>query len=215
MKPLTFHFDPVSPYAYLAFESLAAGARGLQLRRRLPARAVRRPAPALGPERPGRDRTQARLDLPPCGLAGAPAGQRRSPCRRRTRSTRWPCCAWRWPARPPAGRRTGVSSKHCCTMSGAARGADPTDPARLDALTPALGAGARRGRSGREGGTARGDRRPRSPPACSACRRSRSTGACSGAWTRCRCWPPICAADPWYEGSSWDDAGAPRAGVQR
>src|SRR5688500_3877928 len=49
----------------------AARARGAVVRGRVPAGAVRRHAGALGPEGPGRDRAEARLDLPPRALAGA------------------------------------------------------------------------------------------------------------------------------------------------
>src|SRR5438445_8935614 len=51
----------------------AAGARRLVGRSELSADPVRRPAPALGPEGAGRDRTETRLDFPPCALARASA----------------------------------------------------------------------------------------------------------------------------------------------
>src|SRR5437763_16872411 len=56
--------------------AVAAGARRHLAQRRLPARALRRPARALGAEGPGRDRAEARMDLPPRVLAGAPAPHR-------------------------------------------------------------------------------------------------------------------------------------------
>ena len=54
----------------------AAGAAGAVGRSAIPAGAVRRPAQALGPEGSGRDRPEARLDLSPDRVAGAPARHR-------------------------------------------------------------------------------------------------------------------------------------------
>ena len=62
---------PDFPLCLPCFRAPAASARGLFLRGDLSAAALCRTACALGPARPGRDCTQARLDLPAGGLARA------------------------------------------------------------------------------------------------------------------------------------------------
>ena len=122
----------------------AAGAGWLHLRRRVPARAVRRPAATLGAEGAGRDRAQARLDLPSRRLARPPARRRvadaggapvqpaaaAAPVRRRRaeparrRSGDAPCLAWRrgcgrCGAHRRAGARTLASAR---SVSGRSQG---------------------------------------------------------------------------------------------
>jgi hypothetical protein len=71
MKHITFYFDFISPYAYLAFEQLPEALEGPELR--VDYRPVLFAAlpQAARPARPGGDRAQARLDLPPGAVAGA------------------------------------------------------------------------------------------------------------------------------------------------
>ena len=199
MKPLTFYFDPVSPYAYLAFEALP---QALEVAATSSISPTLCPAcSSMGRERPGRDRTQARLDLPPCGRWRT-AGAARSPCRSA------PVQPAR-PAAPGAGLRARRNRRVRRTLLHHVwrRGGRSTDPARLDALSrrpvrdvahPAVKAElrARVDRGGRRGmfgvPTIEVDGRL--------------------FWRRCRCWPPICAEHRRVE---LDDAGAPRRGVQR
>ena len=115
----------------------AGGARGPELRGRLPAGAVRRPAQApwgqLGPAEIGPSATGPTGRC--CGSAQRTASRCR--CRRRIRSIRSRCCAWRWPA--PRRRRAEPLRlrEPCSAMSGAAapmrtiRRASPRLTARL------------------------------------------------------------------------------------
>ena len=195
MKQITFYLDFISPYAYLAFEQLPAGARGPELQRRLPAGAVRRLAQAPRPARPGRDRAQARLDLSPGAVA------------RRTRHG----IPMRMPAAHPfnplpllrlalaaCGRR---HDQPLCVPRPIFRhvwrgGADAGDAARLQALAAPLAAAARsrrrRGEGRAEGQHRRSDRARRVRRADVRGRRQ----AVLGLRCACRCCAPTSTAMP-------------------
>ena len=102
VKALDFWFDPVSPYAYLAFERLPEALAGLSYS------VAYRPVlfgallKHCEPQGPGRDRAQARLDLPPGALARPRATAFRSKRRRAIRSTRLRSRASPGPPRPTA-----------------------------------------------------------------------------------------------------------------
>ena len=117
MKHIIFWFDLISPFAYLAFEHLPQALEGCSYEVAVPAGAVRRTAQPLGAERTGRDRAQARLDLPPRRVAVAHAWASRSRRRPRIRSIR---CALlrlalglrrRWWHAEPACRRDPVAPR--------------------------------------------------------------------------------------------------------
>src|SRR6218665_960697 len=75
MKQIRFYLDFVSPYAWLAFERLPEVLAGLNPNLSYhPAVAGGLFPPPPPHPGPGGHRTQARLDLPPCGLAGPCAG---------------------------------------------------------------------------------------------------------------------------------------------
>ena len=196
MKHITFYFDFDLAVRLPGLRAPAAGARGPELRA-----CEYRPvlfagaAQALGPEGPGRDRAQARLDLSPRALAGARARHRDADA---GGASVQPAAA----AAPGAGlradgrRRTGAS---CETMFRHVwrGGADGRRPGAAGGAGGAARAGARPGRRRRQGSELRDAtdeahraRRVRRADA------SRSTAACSGASTRCRCCAPRCRATP-------------------
>ena len=71
----------------------------------------------LGPAEipPKRDWTYRQVQW----LAHSP-GARAATCPPRTRSTRWACCAWRWPADASRHSPTAMCAKPCFAMSGVA-----------------------------------------------------------------------------------------------
>ena len=196
MKQITFYLDFISPYAYLAFEQLPQALRGPELQRRLPAGAVRRPAQAPRPARPGRDRAQARLDLPPGAVAGAQPRHSDADAGGASVQSAAACCGWRWPAvaqQPGRDWRIATSAKPSSAMSGAAAPTRPT-PQRLAGLTAVAAAAARSRQRRSEGASSRPTPTKRSRAACSACPPTRWTTSCSGASTRCRCCAPTSRA---------------------
>ena len=192
MKTLTLLVRPDLALCLPGLRASAAGAGRLLLRGRLPAGALRRPAGPLGPARPGRDRAQARLDLPPGGLARAPAGH---PDGHAGAAPLQPAGA----AAPGPGQRAGRRAAE------PARGGTADAPClarRCRCQRPRAAARAARGggtaaRPGQRAGQGRTARPHRGGHRTRHLRRahaSNSTAGCSGAWTRCRCCARRCRA---------------------
>ena len=206
----------VRPHLALRLAGLrtaAAGPGRAELQRRLPARAVRRPARALGPEGAGRDRTQAGLDLPRCGLAGAAAGDEDRPARA---APVQPAGV----AAPGAGLRAGGGTPNRRVVEAIFQhvwhgGADADDATRLSALRRRAGAPARRRPAHEVKAELREAPTTRSRRVSSACRRSSATAA---HFWGAEALPMLRAAmigDPWFDGPAWDEAGRQPPGQQR
>ena len=107
MKTLTFWFDPISPYAYLAFEHLPQALEGCSYAvdyRPVLLAGLLGHWGQLGPAEiePKRAWTfrQVAWQAHRLGIAMDTPAQHPS--------IRWRCCAWAWPARRPRGCRTGA-----------------------------------------------------------------------------------------------------------
>ena len=74
MKHLRFYFDPISPYAALAFEHLPQALEGLSYSVEYRPILFAALLHALGAEGAGRNRAQTTVDLPSDQLGGAQAG---------------------------------------------------------------------------------------------------------------------------------------------
>ena len=108
MKPIDFYFDRLA-LRVPGVRAPAAGARGPVGRASATGRYVRRPAEHWGPKGPAEiEPKRAWTFRQVAWLAhehGVAIDRRRS-----IRSTRWPCCASRWPARRPAARPAGAAA---------------------------------------------------------------------------------------------------------
>ena len=123
MKHITFYFDPISPYAYLAFEQLPQALIGHSYRvsyKPVLFGALLKHFGQLGPaEMPGkRDWTYRQV----LWLAHRHGVELALPAA--THSIHWRCCAWRWPVIRRACP-TVTCARPCCDMSGTAA---PTQP---------------------------------------------------------------------------------------
>ena len=120
MKFIDFWFDPISPYAYLAFERMPEVLEGLSYSVSYRPVLFGAPAEALGPQGPGRDRAEARLDLPAGALARARHGiEMQMPAQHPFNPLALLRLAAGLRARR-AARRTAMSAARSCTTSGAA-----------------------------------------------------------------------------------------------
>ena len=163
--------------------------------RSLPADPVRGAAQALGPQGPRRDRAQARLDLPPGALAGAPPRHPPRNAGARIRSTRLRSAPRLGHAAPEgAARRTGMPARDPPRHVWQGGGADAEEPQRLAALRQQLAPRLDPADDGVKQAAARRHRRRRSARASSACRRSASTARLFWGLDASRCSPPTCAA---------------------
>ena len=211
MKQLTFYLDFISPFAYLAFEQLPQALEGCRYEVSYRPVLFAGAAQALGPEGPGRDRAEARLDLSPRALAGARARHPDRRCRRTHPFNPLPLLRLALACAPDGG----TPNRYVCeTMlrhvwRGGARRRRRRRAWRRwrSALAPRARPGERRGQ-GRSCKTPhrRGDRARRVRRADA----SRSTAACSGASTRCRCCAACLRGDAWFDGPAWDRGRAAR-----
>ena len=184
MKHITFHFDFISPYAYLAFERLPQALEGLSYSVRYrpvlfagaaASTGARRARPRSRPSAPGPTATCCGWRIAH-GIADARC-RRTHPVQPAAR-----CCAWRWPARPTAARQPPRRARPIFRHVWRAA-ATPATPRAWRRWRSALAPRARPGRRRGQGAAARPTPTRPSRAACSACRRSRSTAACSGAST--------------------------------
>ena len=111
MKTIDFWFDPISPFAYLAFERLPEALEGLSYSvayRPVLFGALLKHWDHKGPAEiePKRAWTFRQVHW----LAHR-ARHRDADAGASIRSTRWRCCAWRRPARRPAARRTATPAR--------------------------------------------------------------------------------------------------------
>ena len=174
-------------------------------------RAVRRPAAALGPEGPGRDRAQARLDLPPRALAGAAARHRAATRRRVHPFNPLPLLRLALACGPEGGAEPCVRGAvpPCLAWAAPMR----SDPQRLAALHGRARAGARPG--GRRG---QGRAAPRTPTRrCAQGIFGVPTFELDGRlFWGLDALPMLRGAlrgDPWFDGPAWDAAAVAPPGV--
>ena len=183
MKALDFWFDPVSPYAWLAFQRLPEALRRAVVHGELPADRVRRAAQALRPQGPGRDRAEARLDLPPgrTGSATATASPLDTPARHPFNPIALSRLAWA--TAPEARRRAATRARRSCATSGMAAAPMPRIRRGSRRCASELAPAPRSGERRRSSSCCATPPTPRSRAASSACRPSASTASCSGAST--------------------------------
>ncbi len=193
MKALDFWFDPVSPYAWLAFQRLPEAFAGLSYSGELPADRLRRAAQALRPQGAGRDRAEARLDLPPGPLARPSPWHRDRHAGSVIRSTRSRSRGWPGPPRPagatPSRHACETVLRHVWQRRRRCRGAGAAGGAAREARAPH-----RSGERRRQAAAARPPPTTRSPSGVFGVPTLGSTASCSGASMPCRCSPRTCAA---------------------
>ena len=214
MKALDFWFDPVSPYAYLAFERLPEALAGLSYTSAT-GRSCSRRCSSTGATR-GRPRSSP----------SAPGPSARSSGWRTARAL---------PLETPARHPFNPIALSRLAWATAPEGATPNRHACATILRPRLAGRRRRCRgSVASRGAARAARappgsgeRPRSsscfatPPtrrsarASSACRRSSVDGRLFWGLDALPMLAAYLRGDPWFDGPDWQLAGAPRPGVVR
>ena len=216
MKRIDFWFDPISPYAYLAFERLPEAFDGLSYSvayRPVLFAALLKHWGHKGPAEIEPKRAWTFRQVHWLAHRHGIAMRRR----RSIRSIRSRCCACCMAcASPTAARRTATPARRCCATSGRAA-AMPSD---AGAPGGARGAARAAPRSGRR---RRSSRRCAMPPTRRiAARRLRRADDRSS--TACSFWGldalddgrRLLRGDPWFDGRRrWHRDGAPRPGVQR
>jgi 2-hydroxychromene-2-carboxylate isomerase len=213
MRRLVFHFDPVSPYAYLAFEQLPQALEGcsywVDYRPVLFAGLLRhhgQKGPAeIGPKRDWTYRQVAWLAHRQGTPLEMPALHPFNPLPLLRLAL---ACA---PAGGLPNRRVVEAVFHFVWRSG---GADPQDPARLATLSAELAP-----QRDPQGAEVKGELRAHTEAALA----EGVFGVPTVVIDERRFWGldalPMLAAhlqgDPWFTGPAWDEASAPRPGVQR